>query len=110
MAPLVIREHSRFAVSRKANVRHDQGNSTDALLVELSLDGCRLGNVPEDALAPGATVSVDVKGATPLSGTVRRRIDGSLSVKFSKPLHTFELSKLIGLCRGEASSQSPMMA
>lgn len=108
MAPLVIREHSRFAVSHKANVRHAQGDSTDALLVELSLDGCRLGNVPEDTLAPGSAVSVDVNGATPLSGTVRRRIDGSLSVKFSKPLHTFELTKLLGLCRGDTSGKTAM--
>lgn len=110
MAALIIREHSRFAVRRSAYVRHAQGHSTDALLVELSLGGCRLGNVPEGALAPGSTVSVDVHGAKPLSGTVRRRIDGSLSVKFSKPLHTFELTNLISLCRGEASGRNAALA
>ncbi len=110
MAALTIREHSRFAVRRAANVRHAQGASTDALLVELSLGGCRLGNVQEAELHPGATVSVDVQGAKPLSGTVRRGINGSLSVKFSKPLHTFELTNLISLCRGEGATRTAAMA
>jgi len=110
MAALAIREHSRFAVRRAANVRHEKGASTDALLVELSLGGCRLGNVEEAELPPGAEVSVDVQGAQPLSGIVRRRINGSLSVKFSKPLHTFELTKLISLCRGEGAPLAAAMA
>lgn len=108
MSALVIKEHSRFAVRREANIRpikgeQSQDGSTNALLVELSLGGCRLGNIPEGALSTGAAVSVDVHGAKPISGTVQRRIAGSLSVKFARPLHTFELTSLISLCRGEPS-------
>ena len=115
MPALVIKEHSRFAVCREANIRpihceNAHADSTEALLVELSLDGCRLGNIPDGALSPGSTVSVAVHGAQPLAGTVRRWIDGALSVKFAKPLHTFELTDLISLCRGQPSGRTAIRA
>ena len=110
MSVLIIKEHSRFAVCRKANVRLAEGPAADALLVELSLDGCRLGNVPESVVAPGKHMSVEVDGAPPLSGTVRWRVDGSLGLKFAKPLHRLELDRLIRLCRGEPVGRTAIRA
>ena len=110
MSVLIIKEHSRFAVCREANVRLAEGQTADALLVELSLDGCRVGKVPEGAVSPGERMSVEVNGAPPLSGTVRWRVDGSLGLKFAKPLHRFELDRLIRLCRGELKGGAAVRA
>ena len=104
MTVLIIREHSRFAVCRTARVRYSGTHALDALLVELSLAGCRLGNVPDGLLTPGKTVSVEIEGSDPFSGIVQWTVDGSIGLKLSKRFHIFELDRLIHLCRGESES------
>lgn len=110
MTVLVIREHSRFAVCNKASVRCDGRSGFDALVVELSLAGCRLGNVPDGMLNPGESVSVEIEGAKAFDGAVRWTVDGSIGVKLDKRFHTFELDQLIHLCRGEADADPAMQA
>jgi len=101
MTVLVIREHSRFAVCKAAKVLRDGSLCPDVLLIELSLSGCRLGNVPDGTLTPGETVEVQVDGAQPFSGTVRWTIDGSIGVKLARRLHIAELEELIRQCRDD---------
>ena len=100
MTVLIIRAHKRFAVCRKARL----GGSADAvhgLLVELSLDGCRLGNVDVSAFTEQDVVIIHVEGAEPFRATVRWRGERTLGLRLVRPFHVAELDHLIRTCRGE---------
>jgi len=101
MSVLVIRANKRFAVCRKARLGHAEGAEDDGLLIELSLDGCRIGNVESKDFTTGEMVKVEVDGADPFAGEVRWQGDRAIGLKFTCPFHVPELDRLIRLCRGE---------
>jgi hypothetical protein len=95
-----IRAHKRFAVCRKVRLHQPDRRGVDALLIELSLDGCRLshaGALPR--LAPGDPLVLSLPGTEALPGCVRWAREGTLGLRFDQPLHTAALEALIGLCR-----------
>jgi hypothetical protein len=95
-----IRAHKRFAVCRRVRLRVPGRRGVDALLIELSLDGCRLshaGGLPE--LGAGDPLVLHVPGTDPLTGRVRWARGATLGLRFDQPLHTAALESLIGLCR-----------
>ncbi len=102
MPVLVIRANKRFAVCRKAGLTRSSGEHSKCLLIEVSLDGCRIGNVDARAFAPGETVNIKIDGAEPFSGEVRWQGQGAIGLKLANPFHVPELDRLIRLCRGEA--------
>lgn len=100
MSVLVIRAHKRFAVCRKARIDGADGCTGDALLIELSLDGCRVSTSNPQA-AIGDTLRLTVLGAEPLEARVRWTGEGTMGLRFVRPLHVPALDALIRLCRGE---------
>jgi hypothetical protein len=95
-----IRAHKRFAVCHKVRLRPPRRRGIDALLIELSLDGCRLshaGALPE--LELGDPLILRVPGTDPLPARVRWLRDGTLGLRFERSLHTAALETLLGLCR-----------
>lgn len=109
MAVLVIRAHKRFAVCRKARVECERGCPADALLIELSLDGCRLSMKAPQAEV-GDLISLSVAGADPIAARVRWAGEGTLGLRFVQPLHIPALDALIRLCRGEGGEGEALSA
>ncbi|MCB2079259.1 MAG: hypothetical protein KDE55_16380 [Novosphingobium sp.] len=101
MNVLRIRAHKRFAVCRKVRLGMPAGRPTGALLIELSLAGCRISNVDTSRLAEGDTVSLRPAGIAPFEGTVRWLGDGTAGLRLVRPFHIDELDTLIRWCRGE---------
>ena len=98
---LTIRKHKRFAVCRKASLCKAKGKRRDGLLVELSLEGCRLGVTRAEDFSEGELVKVSIPGFEALAGEVRWARDGLAGLRFVNPLHIWQLDNLIQLCRGE---------
>lgn len=99
MAVMVMRSHKRFAVRQTARLRGSNRRAQDGLLIELSLDGCRIGNVDAAKFALGQVATLLVEGFQAMEGQVRWTKDGCVGLRFSHPLHAAALETLIGLCR-----------
>jgi hypothetical protein len=108
---LIIRAHKRFAICSKAKLRKPGKRGVDALLIELSLDGCRLSNIDAAAgLALEDKVVVRIAGASPLEARIRWLREGTAGLRFVRPLHVAALDALIRLCRGETETAAPQRA
>ena len=68
-------------------------DSFDALLLNVSREGARLGKLPEGALAPGATVTLAAAGVT-LRAEIRWRDDKGAGLSFNTPLGMPALTRL----------------
>lgn len=101
MTVLVIRAHKRFAVRRQAHLGKTGERAMNGLLIELSLEGCRLSNIDDRKFAVDEVVTVDIDGVEPMEGRVRWLNDRTLGLRFVAPLHIAALDRLIRFCRGE---------
>ena len=104
---LTIRAHRRFAVCRKARLRKPGRRAEEGLLIELSLDGCRISNVPCETFTLDQTVTMRIDGAQPVEARIRWLGDRTVGLRFVRPLHTAALDGLIRLCRGE-TAEAPL--
>ena len=104
MTILAIRAHRRFAVCRRARVSGSGRRGSDALLIELSLDGCRIGNVDSARFAIDQVLRIAIDGDDAFDARVRWLGDRTLGLRFVKPMHVPALDRLIRLCRGEGES------
>lgn len=103
MSVLVIRAHKRFAVCQKARLRKPGKRAEEGLLIELSLDGCRVSNLASQAFTLDQQVIVRIDGAQPLEARIRWLGDGTsgrtAGLRFLQPLRAAALDELIRLCR-----------
>jgi PilZ domain len=106
MPILVIRKHKRFAVRRRAQLGCAGRKLLDALLIELSLEGCRISAVtaskpPRKPYSIDQLVSIGIDGFDSRKAHVRWENDGTIGLRFAQPLHNAELDLLIRTCRSE---------
>ena len=99
MRVLTVRAHKRYAIRRTLGVSTQDGFQATALLIEISADGCRLSNLGKTKLAVGDRIDAALDEIQ-LDGLVRWCNDGVVGLRFTKPLHTFELSALISPSSG----------
>lgn len=98
---LTIRAHKRYAVCSKVRVRKEGKRGIDGLLIELSLDGCRISHVGNAAkFAMGDLLTLRLDGTTPMEGRIRWANESTIGLRFERPLHIAGLQDLIQLCRG----------
>lgn len=109
MSILVIRKHQRFAVVRKARLRCDEGRH-DGLLIEVSLEGCRIGNIDDGAFAMGQPVTLVIDDFGEIEGEVRWLGQARVGLHLVHPLHVHELDRLLKLCRGEPEVATALRA
>lgn len=108
MAIFTIRAHKRFAVCRKVRLRQQGRRGIHGLLIELSLDGCRISHDGgADSLAMEDTLILTIAGTAPIAARVRWLGDGTTGLRFVQPLHVGELENLIRLCRGTVEASAP---
>ena len=55
---LVMRSHKRFAIRQEARLRGASQRALRGLLIELSLDGCRIGNIDAVKFALGQSADL----------------------------------------------------
>jgi hypothetical protein len=103
---LTIRAHKRFAVCSKVRLRKAGRRGSDGLLIELSLDGCRISHVGTSAsLALGDPLTLRLQGTAPIAARIRWLREGTIGLRFERPLHIADLQGLIELCRGSAAPE-----
>jgi len=102
MTVLVIRAHKRFGVCRSVKVHSEGDEVVDGLLIEVSLEGCRISNIDSDSYATEDVVEIEIADRTSLSGQVRWHHDGMIGLRLMQPLHNGELADLVQFCRGES--------
>ncbi len=98
---MVIRAHKRFAVCRTASICAGRRKPLDALLIEVSLEGCRLSNLGNRTYKIDELVTIRIDGFVDMDAQVRWLKDGFVGLRLVRALHNAELDRLIRLCRGE---------
>jgi len=107
---LVIRAHKRFAVRQKARLRRSGKRALEGLIIELSLDGCRISNLCPEGFAAGQEVILRIDGAEPIEACVRWLGQEAVGLRFARPLTNAALDQLIRLCRSAPVAAGPMAA
>jgi hypothetical protein len=105
---LIIRAHTRFAVRSSAKLRQPHRRGVEGLLIELSVEGGRLSNVQKSAsFAVGDSVQLALAGAPPVEARIRWIDQGTLGLRFARPLSFAALERLVRLCRAEDTPAVP---
>lgn len=101
MSILIIRQHARYGVCREAQLARPERRTVGGLLIELSLQGCRLGNIDERRFSLDETVTLKIPDFDDFEGQVRWVGNGVIGLRFRSPLRAPALERLIRACRGE---------
>lgn len=111
MSVLVLRSCARYAARKEVRLRTQDGLRVDALLTELSLEGCRLTQLGQALLPADETISLRVDRSRELKARLRWQRDGAAGLRFANALHYKELEALIAACRPPLpTSQAPCAA
>lgn len=94
-----IRLHQRFAVRRKVLAVRGRGRPVEGLLVELSLHGCRVSGLGRHRFELGGPIRVSLSGFDPLDGEVRWLGEGTVGVRFVRPLTAAQLAEMLTAAR-----------
>jgi hypothetical protein len=95
---LYIRKNKRFAVRRMVALSAGK-DLRNGLLVEVSLEGFRIGNIDTEGLAIGTPIDLRIHGFGTLNAEVRWIQPGIAGLHLVQALHIPELNELIRLCR-----------
>lgn len=99
MSVLVIRANKRFGVLRKATLRAPGARALPGLLIELSLEGCRISHIDHKAFHEGQMVTVRIEGFHNLEAHVRWAHSDCVGLRLVVPLHSAELDRMVTTCR-----------
>ena len=89
-----ITSHRRYAVRERIRLRRSDGSVVEGLLIELSLDGCRISNLEPAELAQGECVNVEWD-ASELPGRVRWSRRSVAGIRLTIPLLARQLAELL---------------
>jgi hypothetical protein len=101
MTILTIRKHQRFAVRREAGLQMQGRAPRIGLLVELSLEGCRMSIVEAAKYTVGQALKIEIAGYGAIKTRIRWADTGVLGMRFDQPLHVADLNVLLAACRTE---------
>lgn len=104
MTVLRIRTTRRFAVRSSARLKPGRGKHASGLLIELSLDGCRISNIDHARFTVGENARIELDGFEPLDCLVRWSQDGFVGLRFSRSLSAGLLETLLTSCRPQAAA------
>lgn len=95
MSAFTIPRHKRFAVRQSVRLRAGPGEILSGLLIEVSLEGCRINAGSGGGLGVDQVVTVEVAGFGDIRGLVRSASGHSIAVRFAQPISSAELQELI---------------
>ena len=104
----MIRKHQRFAVRQTVRLQWADSRPRPGLLVELSLDGCRLSIPGSGVLAANQAVTLRIDSMTSRKAQVRWADNGLVGLRFDRPLHTAELEALLLSCRPQTDQSTAL--
>lgn len=93
------RAFQRFVIEGDAVLNVDGGETASVRLVEVSQQGCRIGDVADGPLAPGQLVNILVHESLILEASVRWYARGYAGLKLLRTLHQAELDAVIAINR-----------
>lgn len=106
MTGILIPRHKRFAVRRDVQVRA-QGRACHALMIEVSLLGCRVSAAEIEGLAPDQPVTIEIAGFGDVRGRVMSAGGRMLAIRFAKPIASASLRELVWAREVKAAPVEP---
>ena len=82
MSVFVIPRHKRFAVRHRVQLRNGRGKALAALLIEITLQGCRVSAADHEQLAIDSPVTIEIDGFGDIDGRVFSASDKILGIRF----------------------------
>lgn len=101
MTVLVIPRHKRFAVRHKVQLRNVRGKALAALLIEISLQGCRVNALGHEQLEVDQPVTIEIEGFGDIQGRILSSGDKILGIRFVRPIQGAALHELVWSANGE---------
>lgn len=95
MSLFVISRHKRFAVRQQVQLRCGEGNAQNALLIELSLHGCRVSVTNRESFQIDQAVTIEIEGFGDIRGHIRSAGEGISAIRFCHPIQGAELNELV---------------
>ncbi|ANU07799.1 PilZ domain-containing protein [Paraurantiacibacter namhicola] len=95
MSVLVIRSHKRYATRRVVTLVRKRRANVQALMIELSSQGCRLSGLGRAKLDEGDLVTLLVGEDTSWSARVRWAHDGVAGLRLERTLYKHELEAVL---------------
>ena len=101
MSIFVIPRHKRFAVRQNVQLRAGSGTARSALLIEVSLQGCRVSVSDFDPFRIDQPVTVEIAGFGDIGGHISSVSDRIFAIRFARPVQNAELHELVGSSSGK---------
>jgi hypothetical protein len=79
-------KQARHAVRMQVSVEGDGCGSAVGMMIELSMQGCRISRIDAATIKPGTQVSVTIEGYGAVPAEVLRAHDGLVGLRFVRPL------------------------
>ena len=79
-------KQARHAVRMQVSVQPDGGGTVEGMMIEVSLQGCRISRIDAARIRPGAQVTVSIDGLGDMPAEVLRAHDGLVGLRFVRPL------------------------
>ncbi len=95
MSIFTINRHKRFAVRNNVCLRAGNGESQRGLMVEVSLEACRIGDCGHNSFRIDQAVTVEIEGFGDFAGTVRSVGERYCAIRFVQPIASAALQELV---------------
>ena len=95
MAAPSIPRHKRFAVRQNVRLRASNGDLVSGMMIEVSLDACRISASGHHPFHAEQVVTVEVDGFGDFRGIIRSAGEHSLVIRFVQPVASAELQELV---------------
>ena len=95
MSLFVIPQHKRFAVRHNVQLRSVRGHALAALLIEISLRGCRVSVFGHELLEVDQPVTMEINGYGNFDGRISSASDKILAIRFLRSIQGATLHALV---------------
>ena len=95
MSVFVVPRHKRFAVRHHVQLRNVRGTALAALLIEISLQGCRVSAFGHEQLEIDQPVTIEIDGFGDIDGRVFSASGKVLGIRFLQPIQGAALHELV---------------
>ena len=95
MAAPTIPRHKRFAIRQNVRLRAGNGDLVSGMMIEVSLDACRISASRHTGFHAEQVVTVEVEGFGDFRGIIRSAGEHSLAIRFAQPVASAALQELV---------------
>lgn len=95
MSVFVIPRHKRFAVRHHVQLRTMRGTALAALLIEISLEACRVSPFGHEPLELDQPVTIEIGGFGDIAGRIFSAGEKVLGIRFLRPIQGSALHELV---------------